>query len=70
MTTTTMTEEVIVPREAAALHVLIVDDEPTIREACVKVAQMTGMHQRRRSRPQKRPSISSRIQRSTSCSPT
>src|SRR5579862_1136225 len=44
MTTTMMSEEVVAPRETAAIHVLIVDDEPTIREACAKVAQMSGMH--------------------------
>jgi DNA-binding response OmpR family regulator len=44
MTTTMMSEEVVAPRETAALHVLIVDDEPTIREACAKVAQTSGMH--------------------------
>src|SRR6202453_366214 len=44
MTITMMSEEVVAPRETAAIHVLIVDDEPTIREACAKVAQMSGMH--------------------------
>ena len=44
MTTTMMSEEVVAVREMAAIHVLIVDDEPTIRETCAKVAQMTGMH--------------------------
>jgi DNA-binding NtrC family response regulator len=44
MSTTMMSEEVVAPRETAAIHVLIVDDEPTIREACAKVAQMSGMH--------------------------
>ncbi len=44
MTTTMISEEVIPARETAALHVLIVDDEPTIREACAKVVQMSGMH--------------------------
>src|SRR5579863_6162583 len=44
MTTTMMTEEVVAPHETAAIHVLVVDDEPTIREACAKVAQMSGMH--------------------------
>src|SRR5579872_7242233 len=44
MTTTMMCEEVVAPRETAAIHVLVVDDEPTIREACAKVAQMSGMH--------------------------
>ena len=44
MTTTMMSEEVVAPRETAAIHVLVVDDEPTIREACAKVAQMCGMH--------------------------
>src|SRR5579859_4257626 len=44
MTTTMMSEEVVAARETTAIHVLIVDDEPTIREACAKVAQMSGMH--------------------------
>ena len=44
MTPTMMSEEVVAARETAAIHVLIVDDEPTIREACAKVAQMSGMH--------------------------
>src|ERR1700722_5903012 len=44
MTTTMMSEEVVAPRETTAIHVLIVDDEPTIREACAKVVQMSGMH--------------------------
>ena len=44
MTTTMMSEEVVAVRETATMHVLIVDDEPTIREACAKVAQMSGMH--------------------------
>src|ERR1700675_3279507 len=38
-----MGEEVAVLREAVAMNILIVDDEPTIREACAAVAQQTGM---------------------------
>jgi DNA-binding NtrC family response regulator len=38
-----MTEEAAVAREAVSMNILIVDDEPTIREACAEVAQQTGM---------------------------
>jgi DNA-binding NtrC family response regulator len=31
-------------RETAPMNILIVDDEPTIREACGEVAQLTGMN--------------------------
>jgi DNA-binding NtrC family response regulator len=40
----TMREEVVVRRETAPMNILIVDDEPTIREACGEVAQLTGMN--------------------------
>jgi two-component system response regulator HydG len=39
-----MREEAVVLRETAPLNILIVDDEPTIREACGEVAQLTGMN--------------------------
>src|SRR5450755_4022314 len=39
----TMSEEAVVLRETAPMNILIVDDEPTIREACGEVAQLTGM---------------------------
>ena len=38
-----MSEEATVLREAVSMNILIVDDEPTIREACAEVAQQTGM---------------------------
>jgi two-component system response regulator HydG len=38
-----MSEEAAVLREAVSMNILIVDDEPTIREACAEVAQQTGM---------------------------
>src|SRR5260370_33019112 len=38
-----MSEEAAVLREAASMNILIVDDEPTIREACAAVTQPTGM---------------------------
>src|SRR5256885_11462587 len=38
-----MSEEAAVLRESAAMNILIVDDEPTIREACADVAQQSGM---------------------------
>jgi two-component system response regulator HydG len=38
-----MSEEAAVLREIAALNILIVDDEPSIREACADVAKQTGM---------------------------
>ena len=40
----TMREEMVVRRETAPMNILIVDDEPTIREACGEVAQLTGMN--------------------------
>jgi DNA-binding NtrC family response regulator len=40
----TTSEEAVVLRETPPLNILIVDDEPTIREACGEVAQLTGMH--------------------------
>jgi DNA-binding NtrC family response regulator len=40
----TMTEEAVALRATAPMNILIVDDEPTIREACGEVAQMTGMN--------------------------
>jgi DNA-binding NtrC family response regulator len=39
-----MREEAAVVRETAPMNILIVDDEPTIREACGEVAQLTGMN--------------------------
>jgi DNA-binding NtrC family response regulator len=39
-----MREEEVVLRETAPMNILIVDDEPTIREACGEVAQLTGMN--------------------------
>ena len=38
-----MGEEVAVSRESAVMSILIVDDEPSIREMCLTVAQQTGM---------------------------
>src|SRR5256885_3823635 len=38
-----MSEEAAVLRASAVMNILIVDDEPTIREACAEVAQQTGM---------------------------
>jgi DNA-binding NtrC family response regulator len=38
-----MSEETGVARQAVSMNILIVDDEPTIREACAEVAQQTGM---------------------------
>src|ERR1700675_946954 len=38
-----MGEEVAVARETALMNILIVDDEPAIREACAEVAQQSGM---------------------------
>jgi DNA-binding NtrC family response regulator len=38
-----MSEETAVARQAASMNILIVDDEPTIREACAEVARQTGM---------------------------
>ena len=39
-----MREEAVVLRETAPMNILIVDDEPTIREACGEVAKLTGMN--------------------------
>jgi two-component system response regulator HydG len=39
-----MGEEAAVLRETASMNILIVDDEPTIREACADVARQSGMH--------------------------
>jgi DNA-binding NtrC family response regulator len=39
-----MSEEAVVLRETTPMNILIVDDEPTIREACGEVAQLTGMN--------------------------
>src|SRR5256884_3285081 len=38
-----MSEEAVARKESAAMNILIVDDEPTIRETCAEVAQQTGM---------------------------
>src|SRR5713226_5568432 len=38
-----MSEEAAVLRETVSMNILIVDDEPTIRETCAEVAQQTGM---------------------------
>jgi two-component system response regulator HydG len=38
-----MSEEAATPREAASLNILVVDDEPTIRETCAEVARQVGM---------------------------
>jgi DNA-binding NtrC family response regulator len=38
-----MSEEAAVLREAACMNILIVDDEPTIRETCAGVAEQSGM---------------------------
>ena len=38
-----ITEEAVVARETATMSILIVDDEPTIREACAEVAMQSGM---------------------------
>src|SRR5256885_892093 len=38
-----MSEEAVARKESAAMNILIVDDEPTIREACADVAQQSGM---------------------------
>jgi CheY-like chemotaxis protein len=42
-TMATMSEEAAVLRETAPMNILIVDDEPTIRDACGEVAHLTGM---------------------------
>jgi hypothetical protein len=36
-------EEAIFARETATMNILIVGDEPTIRETCAEVAMQTGM---------------------------
>jgi DNA-binding NtrC family response regulator len=38
-----MSEEAAVRKESTAMNILIVDDEPTIRDTCAEVAQQTGM---------------------------
>jgi two-component system response regulator HydG len=38
-----MSEEAAALRETVSMNILIVDDEPTIRETCAEVAQQTGM---------------------------
>src|SRR3984893_5955992 len=38
-----MSEETAVARQAASMNILIVDDEPSIRETCAEVAQQSGM---------------------------
>src|SRR5260370_8284572 len=38
-----MSEEAAVLREAVSMNILIVDDEPTIRETCAAAAQQPGM---------------------------
>lgn len=38
-----MSKEAVVVRETVAMNILIVDDEPTIRETCAVVAQQSGM---------------------------
>src|SRR5437588_5583181 len=38
-----MTEEAAVRREAVPMNILIVDDEPSIRETCAEVAKQSGM---------------------------
>jgi DNA-binding NtrC family response regulator len=39
----TMGEEVAVLRETAVMNILIVDDEPSVRETCAEVAEQSGM---------------------------
>ncbi len=39
----TMGEETAVSRETAVMNILIVDDEPTVRETCAEVAEQSGM---------------------------
>jgi DNA-binding NtrC family response regulator len=43
VTVLTMGEETAVVRQAAVMNILIVDDEPSIREACADVAEHCGM---------------------------
>ena len=38
-----MNDEAAVLRQAVSMRLLIVDDEPTVRETCAEVAQQTGM---------------------------
>jgi DNA-binding NtrC family response regulator len=38
-----MGEEAAVARETAVMNILIVDDEPTVRETCAEVAERSGM---------------------------
>ncbi len=38
-----MSDEAAVLRQSASMNILIVDDEPTIREACAEVAKQSGM---------------------------
>src|SRR5437879_407602 len=38
-----MSDEAAVLRQSAPMNILIVDDEPTIREACAEVAKQSGM---------------------------
>jgi DNA-binding NtrC family response regulator len=39
----TMGEEAAVSRETAVMNILIVDDEPSVRETCAEVAEQSGM---------------------------
>src|ERR1700681_1383936 len=38
-----MSEEATASREATVMNILIVDDEPTVRETCAEVAEQSGM---------------------------
>ena len=38
-----MSEEAAVARAAASMKILIVDDEPAIRDTCAEVAEQSGM---------------------------
>lgn len=38
-----MNDEAAVSRQAVTMNILIVDDEPTIRETCAEVAKLSGM---------------------------
>ena len=38
-----MSDEAVVLRQSAIMNILIVDDEPSIREACAEVAKQSGM---------------------------
>jgi CheY-like chemotaxis protein len=38
-----MSEEATVLRESLSMNILIVDDEPSIRETCAEVARQAGM---------------------------